>query len=101
MFKAFAVPEIVGLGFKAALYSVIFLTVSVIVFMNSSRDSGFLMSVSDIIASHALLRIIWYIKVSDWLWCLVMAGYVLVVDCRQHPWKRSQGAPLFSVSEKP
>ncbi len=75
MFRAFAVPEIVGLatlGFGAALCSAIFFAVSVNIFTSSSRVSGFFVSVPDIL-SH----------VSHQMWLLVYksVGMAAPIGC--------------------
>jgi hypothetical protein len=68
MFNIFAIPDIVGfvgLSFKQALASVAFFAVSVNIFTNSSRVSGFLVSLPDILSPLRSLCRILYIRVSE------------------------------------
>src|SRR4030042_669367 len=68
MFSSFAIPDIVGfvgLSFKRVLVSVAFFAVSVNIFTNSSRVSGFLVSLPDIFSPLRSLCSILYIRVSE------------------------------------
>lgn len=75
-------PDIVGLRFEEALVAVAFCVVSAKIFMNSSRVSGFLVSLPDILSPLRSLCGSLYIRVSDKLGSFTGQWVIFGVKCR-------------------